>query len=120
MQNFPDGLLDGIRKSLEEQKKQAAFRISELNLQDPFSDPERANDNAASDTEASEESNHERFTALTEQLQQKLTDIDNALFRISDGTYGLCSGCNLAIEAERLSVLPTATLCVGCEQQKSK
>ncbi len=120
MQSFPDEVLSDLRKHLEEEKTRLAARIAELSAQDPFSDPERANDNAASDTEASEESSHDRFSAMVDELKIRATDIDAALARISKGTYGFCVNCGSMIDTDRLSILPTATLCLRCEQTKVK
>ena len=118
MQNFPNDLLDSVRRQLEEEKKKVNDRIAQLTAQDPFSDPDRANDNAASDSEANEESSHDRFSAMVSELTERVSDIDAALIRISDGTYGICTNCKTPIDADRLAILPTATLCLSCEQKK--
>jgi len=120
MQSFPSEVLKGIREHLEEEKKRVLARINELSVQDPFSDPERTNDNAASDAEASEESSHDRFAALIAQLKQQLSDIEAALSRVTRGTYGFCSKCGEMIDTDRLSILPTAILCLSCEKKKAK
>lgn len=120
MQSFPSDMLNKVRGVLEDEKKSLSARIAELSAQDPFSDPNRLNDNAASDSEANEESSHDRFTALVTQLQEKVSDIDAALFRISDGSYGYCTHCKAQIDADRLSILPTAQLCLSCEQVKKE
>ena len=118
MQNFPNDLLDKLRSSLAEEKKNVNARIAELSAQDPFSDPDRLNDNAASDSEANEESSHDRFTALVEELTMSVSAIDGALQRISDGTYGICQNCKKAIDIDRLKIVPSATMCLACEQTK--
>lgn len=120
MQSFPSDVLVSIRKHLEEEKKRVLACINDLSLQDPFSDPDRTNDNAASDTEATEEASHDRFAALIEQLKEQLVEIDNALVRIAEGTYGFCSTCGQMINTDRLGILPTATLCLACEKKKRK
>lgn len=43
-------------------------------------------------------------------------EISEALARIDDGTYGLCLRCGRAIAERRLSALPWAALCVGCQE----
>ena len=118
MQNFPSELLNKLRATLEEEKKNVNARIAELSAQDPFSDPDRLNDNAASDSEANEESSHDRFTALVEELTMSVTAIDGALQRISDGTYGICQNCKKTIDIDRLKIVPSATMCLECEQTK--
>jgi DnaK suppressor protein len=46
----------------------------------------------------------------------KLTveEIDAALLRLDDGSYGMCLGCTERIVAERLLVVPYARYCVPC------
>lgn len=119
MDAFPSDVLVTIRQHLEEEKARVASRIAELQVQDPFSDPDRTNDNAASDTEANEESSHDRFAALLGELKSQLVEIEAALERIAAGTYGFCTNCSEMIDTDRLSILPTATLCLTCEQKKS-
>ena len=52
--------------------------------------------------------------ALVQQAEAHLDEIDAALERIDDGTYGVCAVCGRPIPAARLNVRPTATTCVGC------
>lgn len=120
MQSFPNEVLEKLRVHLEEEKTRIAKRIEELTAQDPFSDPDRSNDNAASDTDANEESSHDRFAAMLDELKENVSEIDAALVRISEGTYGFCANCKQMIDTDRLAVLPTATLCLSCEKDKGR
>lgn len=47
---------------------------------------------------------------------QIVREIDSALAKIDDGTYGLCARCGREIPEERLQAVPYATLCVSCKQ----
>jgi RNA polymerase-binding transcription factor DksA len=38
--------------------------------------------------------------------------------RISEGTYGICAHCGRPIPQRRLKVLPTAALCVQCQERR--
>lgn len=120
MQQFPSEVLQEIRRHLEEEKTRIEARISELSLQDPYADPERLTDNAASDVEATEESNHDRVAAVISQLTSQRDDVSAALIRIGNGTYGFCTNCGNMIDTDRLAILPTATLCLNCETRKKK
>jgi len=117
MQQFPENTLTEIKKHLTAEETRLQTRITELSGQDPFSDPERTNDNAASDTEASEESNHDRVAALVSELTTQLKNVQQALARISDGSYGFCNVCHTMINTDRLAVMPTATLCLTHEKE---
>jgi RNA polymerase-binding protein DksA len=52
--------------------------------------------------------------ALIARAQSRLHDIDNALARIADGAYGVCTRCDRTISVERLRARPTATTCIAC------
>lgn len=45
-----------------------------------------------------------------------LAEVEDALARISDGTYGVCRRCSSAIDSARLRALPTASLCLSCQE----
>jgi len=47
-------------------------------------------------------------------------EINNALRRIAEGTYGVCDGCNCAIEKPRLYALPFARMCIRCQSEQEK
>jgi RNA polymerase-binding transcription factor DksA len=52
--------------------------------------------------------------ALLQQARAHLAELDAALARLDDETYGVCVGCGRPIAPERLDALPTATVCVSC------
>jgi RNA polymerase-binding protein DksA len=49
---------------------------------------------------------------LGENAEHLLAEIDAALVRISDGTFGICRACGNPIGEERLEAVPYATLCI--------
>ena len=49
---------------------------------------------------------------LEENAEHLLVEIDAALGRLDDGSYGLCSVCGRPIGEERLEAVPYATLCI--------
>ncbi|TLS38204.1 TraR/DksA C4-type zinc finger protein [Pseudalkalibacillus caeni] len=53
----------------------------------------------------------EKDVALNEHLEKELKDINEALGRIENGTYGRCEVCRQPIAIERLEALPTTTHC---------
>ena len=50
--------------------------------------------------------------SLEENSETVLREIDAALQRIEDGTYGVCEGCGKPIEEERLEAIPWTRLCI--------
>lgn len=49
------------------------------------------------------------------ELSQVTGEIDRALEKLEDGTYGLCDSCGDPIAPERLEALAWASLCVACK-----
>lgn len=49
-------------------------------------------------------------------LENTLRDIDKALLRLSDGTYGTCKYCGQAIGKKRLLARPTSSSCIDCKK----
>ncbi len=52
---------------------------------------------------------------LSERASQTVADIDQALFRIDEGTYGVCARCGRDIPERRLDALPTARYDAECQ-----
>jgi DnaK suppressor protein len=57
----------------------------------------------------------ERDLQLAGQARAAIEEIDRALTKIVNGTYGICERCNQAIPKARLKALPYAALCVACK-----
>ena len=56
------------------------------------------------------------LASLEERDRRVLAEVDAAEDRLAMGIVGVCAACGRRIPVERLRVLPTASLCVGCEQ----
>ena len=51
-------------------------------------------------------------------LADKSQQLAEALERVHQGTYGICQSCGRGIPRRRLQALPTATLCVPCQERR--
>jgi RNA polymerase-binding protein DksA len=49
---------------------------------------------------------------------EELGDVEAALERIRDGTFGKCTDCGDAIDRERLAAYPTAKRCIPCQTRR--
>jgi len=49
---------------------------------------------------------------LVEELEQKHTDVIDALEKMDQGIYGLCEACNEPISLDRLQAAPSARTCI--------
>jgi RNA polymerase-binding transcription factor DksA len=107
-----------FRKRLEEERTRLLHAVGFLEKENPgsVSDElgelaEGGTDNHLGDT-AGAMYDRELDEGLEEGAQQTLAEIDAALRRIDDGTYGICEVCGKPIPPERLAAIPWARLCI--------
>jgi DnaK suppressor protein len=105
-------LLEKYRERLLTQQRQLVQRVLQL-------ETELHNMEAERDIEhmdhAQEEAVNDELIALDEHSRQEMEEIQAALARIADGTYGFCARCGDPIDPKRLEILPTARYCVQCQ-----
>jgi RNA polymerase-binding protein DksA len=64
--------------------------------------------------QAVETQNDQVLDALDDEARLELKQIDAALARMDDGSYGDCTACGNAIPLARLQALPFADKCIDC------
>lgn len=55
---------------------------------------------------------------ISEMCLGELHDIENALRKLSEGDYGVCEDCGQRIPDARLDAIPSASVCVGCQEKR--
>ena len=56
---------------------------------------------------------------LVETALNRLREVDAALVRIEDGSYGVCAQCGSVISPQRMEARPVSALCVKCKSARS-
>jgi len=69
---------------------------------------------------ASTERERELKLVLGDRDRKKLTEIDHALERINEGSYGTCEECGEPIAENRLRILPFTRVCVDCQSHNER
>ena len=115
---------DRFREVLLEERTRVEAAIQNLHDENPGTlsedaGEETAYDNHLADT-ATETYDRELDYTLEENSEHVLADIDAALKRITEGTYGICTNCGEPIAVERLEALPWATLCIDCKRDRER
>jgi len=54
--------------------------------------------------------------SLEDELEHALRDVEGALKRVEEGTYGLCNYCKQEIDEKRLQARPTSSSCIQCKK----
>ena len=113
-------LQDELKKKLMHDEARLVKRIEELRKEDPFNDPDHANDNAAIDTDVREQVGHDTIVAQISTLSRRLDNIKRAFKKTLKGKYGQCESCGKLIMIERLQLIPEAKYCIECEKRLVK
>ncbi len=73
---------------------------------------------AEREIESEEEAQKADLSALFEQLddfeRREIKEIDLAIYKIDEGTYGICDNCGKMISLDRLKTLPATRFCYQC------
>jgi RNA polymerase-binding transcription factor len=114
-----------FRTILVEERKRVRDAIDYLHAEHPGSlDEEVEEISAGSDNHLAETAtatlDRELDYSLEENSEQVLNEIDGALRRMDEGTYGICASCGKEIAEERLEARPWASLCIDCARQAER
>jgi RNA polymerase-binding protein DksA len=107
---------DRFQRALTEERERVAAALENIHDENPGSlldetGEETAFDNHLGDTATATHDREVGYT-LEENEEHLLAEIDAALKRIEDGTYGACRICGKPIGEERLEAVPWTTLCI--------
>jgi RNA polymerase-binding protein DksA len=97
-----------LAKALKARLSELVSRHSEIasELRKPLS--------ADSEEQAADLENQEVLEAIENAEVHEIHEIREALRRMSEGTYGVCAKCGVAIDPKRLKAMPTAARCISC------
>jgi RNA polymerase-binding transcription factor DksA len=111
------------QKRLEEERTRLLHALGFLQKENPGSISDELGelaeggiDNHLGDT-AGAMFDRELDEGLEDGAKETLTEIEAALKRIEDGTYGICEVCGKPIGAERLSAIPWTRLCIDDQRR---
>ncbi len=117
---FPAEVLKPVGDFLQKELDKLTFKKTQIKTEDPFSNPDRVNDNASEDTDAYEQFGHVRSEALKSHIDERIVQIRKALTRVKIGKYGICSKCGRLIDTKRLMAFPETTLCIECQKKEAQ
>lgn len=103
------------REELLEEHEQHLAEIAELQR-------DRLTDSAGDDQAdtGSKTFEREQEISLANSILERVTQVERAVERLDEGSYGWCERCGNAIPVERLAAFPSATLCVTCKQLEER
>ena len=107
-------------KQIEELKNMLLERkeVIESNIADSIDNISKLNNCDCKDDLDFAEASSDSFTSgvIINQQKQELKEIEEALDRIEDGSYGTCDMCDEPIAIGRLKAKPFAKFCTDCRE----
>ena len=104
-----DSMLATLRASLEEERQQLQHQLEEL---DRDSGDLGFDENFADSGQVGAQQGEQ--ATLARSLHDQLDDVDAALAKMDDGSYGRCKQCGKEIQEPRLEAIPAARHCIDC------
>lgn len=113
--------LKQIRSRLEAEEKRLHDELAQLETEaQPTEARREGSPFGKREEEATESSDLEKRLAMEKRIGGALSEIEHALHKLDEGTYGLCDSCTKPISPDRLEALPQASLCVDCKAKGAK
>lgn len=123
-QRYSKNDLKEFKKLLEAEKARLLSELKMLTSEKPLVSAIGGSSDASYDDDSTDTAAAvtEIGTLLAEEgnIQKLLQQVQRALSKIDDGTYGLCDACNKPIDKARLKAMLFASLCVPCKSLEEK
>jgi DnaK suppressor protein len=107
------------RAILEAEKKRILEELNQIKISGahPMDERREGSPFGKREEEATESMELEKRLVLDKRLNNLLTEVERALQKMDEGSYGVCDTCHTAIDPARMEALPQAILCMSCRQK---
>jgi len=109
--------LEKYRRLLEEKKSSLSVELAKARDAEEETTEESTQDIA---DKAVSSYTREFLYSLSDGDRTTLLQIDEALDRIGEGTYGLCANCSAPMAEKRLMAVPWTPYCIDCKELSEK
>lgn len=112
-----------LKKKLEEEREKLMSDLSSIAERDPSMkhdwdanmpkfEPEESGSHSSLEEEADEVEEYESRLGVEHSLESRLMEVNRALERMENGSYGNCAKCGVQIPEDRLEANPAAEFCI--------
>ena len=113
-----NGRPEALRQMLLEEREQVLKAVEDLLARRRMAQAEQRDDAVPDVADmALQDATEEQQISLMELKDGTREQIDEALLRLADGTYGICEDCGREISARRLKAVPFARRCIQCQEK---
>ena len=112
---------DELRQRLQEEREHLTKQLEQLHAEAPSPRETREGSPFGKKEEgATETFELEKRLALEKRGKEFLGEVEHALYKFEQGTYGQCDVCGQPIDIARLEALPQVGLCLNCKSRQAK
>ena len=111
---MPDVSIADLRASLEAERDSLRSQLDDLGFGDRGG--HQFDSNFADSSQVTAERGE--VEALASNLRESLTDVEAAIAKLDNGTFGTCENCGQPIPPARLEAKPAARLCMECASKR--
>ncbi len=109
------------RSRLESARKRLTQELEQMTVSARLPDERREGSPFGKwEEEATEALELEKRVIMEKRIRDQLVEVEHALHKLAEGTYGRCDVCGQPIDPARLEALPQATLCLSCKSGQAK
>lgn len=113
--------IDELGRRLKDERERLTKALEQMRASaPPIGEAKEGSPYGKKEEGATEAFELEKRLALEKRLVTLLGEVEHALEKLKDGTYGVCDICGGPVEMARLEVLPQATLCLGCKAKQER
>ena len=110
-----------LRSRLEGERRHLVEELEQLKASTRPADERREGSPFGKrEEEAAEALELEKRIAIEKRIKDQMAEVDHALHKFEEETYGLCDSCGQTIDPARLEALPQANLCLSCKAKNEK
>ena len=105
-----------LRAHLESERKRLSEQLEQLHASvRPAEERREGSPFGKREEEATEATELEKRLISEKRIRDLLAEVEHALHKFEEGTYGLCDVCGKPIDPARLEALAQASLCISCK-----
>ena len=110
-----------LRSRLESERKRLVEEMEQLKANvRPADERREGSPFGKREEEAAETLELEKRLTLEKRIRDQMAEVEHALRKFEEGTYGSCDSCGQPIDPARLEALPQANLCLSCKAGQAK
>ena len=109
-----------LRSSLEQERTRLIDKLDQLKTSDYPTSESKGSWFGERDEQSTEANELRRRLSAEGNLSVLLSQVEHALNKFDEGTYGLCDNCAQPIDPARLQALPHANLCLNCKTSRER